>query len=80
MTLLCGKLDEFVYFLDDPEEIQQLKEGFHDLAQFPGAVGAIDGMHVRIQSPGGDDAVSFINRKAMQVSMFKRLWTRKAVF
>ncbi len=62
-TLLCQKLNEFVYFPDDPEEIQQIKEGFYDLAGFPGAVGAIDGTHVRIQSPGGDDAVSFFNRK-----------------
>ena len=36
---------------------------FYEKSGFPGVVGAIDCTHIRIQSPGGDDAELFRNRK-----------------
>ncbi|CAN7951495.1 unnamed protein product, partial [Ixodes pacificus] len=38
---------------------------FFALAQFPGVTGCIDCTHVRIKSPGGDDAEVFRNRKGV---------------
>ncbi|CAN7980919.1 unnamed protein product [Ixodes pacificus] len=36
---------------------------FYKIAKFPGVTGCIDCTHVRIKSPGGDDAEVFRNRK-----------------
>jgi len=44
-------------------EQAEVMRGFHDIAQFPGIIGAIDCTHVPVQSPGGDDAELFRNRK-----------------
>ncbi|KAG0438560.1 hypothetical protein HPB47_013292 [Ixodes persulcatus] len=38
---------------------------FFALAKFPGVTGCIDCTHVRIKSPGGDDAEVFRNRKGV---------------
>lgn len=44
-------------------ELMETKEKFFRIAGFPGVIGAIDGTHVPIQSPGGPDAELFRNRK-----------------
>lgn len=36
---------------------------FYEIAGFPGVIGAIDGSHIRISCPGGNDAELFRNRK-----------------
>ncbi|KAK4887449.1 hypothetical protein RN001_003720 [Aquatica leii] len=36
---------------------------FYDIAQFPCVMGAIDCTHIRLQSPGGNKAEHFCNRK-----------------
>ena len=36
---------------------------FYEKSDFPGVVGAIDCTHIRIQSPGGDNAELFRSRK-----------------
>ncbi|ENN83098.1 hypothetical protein YQE_00541, partial [Dendroctonus ponderosae] len=49
-----------------PENIatrQKAKENFYRVARFPLVIGAIDCTHVKIQSPGGEDAERFRNRK-----------------
>ncbi|XP_044765378.1 putative nuclease HARBI1 [Coccinella septempunctata] len=54
--------DQFIRFPDN-ERRKILKRQFYDIARFPHVAGAIDCTHVKIQSPGGDDAEIFRNRK-----------------
>lgn len=41
----------------------QISDDFFRIAGFPGVVGTIDCSHIRILSPGGNDAERFRNRK-----------------
>ncbi|KAJ3658697.1 hypothetical protein Zmor_010422 [Zophobas morio] len=43
--------------------MQQRHQDFFEIASFPRVSGAIDYTHIKIQSPGGDDADIFRNRK-----------------
>lgn len=43
--------------------LNSVKEEFYSIASFPDVIGAIDCTHVRIQSPGGENAERFRNRK-----------------
>ncbi|XP_031331955.1 putative nuclease HARBI1 [Photinus pyralis] len=45
------------------EEKAQTTRKFYNVSRFPKVIGAIDCTHVRIQSPGGDDAERYRNRK-----------------
>ncbi|KAJ3641886.1 hypothetical protein Zmor_028356 [Zophobas morio] len=45
------------------EEILTCRQQFFNIARFPRCIGAIDCSHVKIQSPGGDSAEIFRNRK-----------------
>ena len=45
------------------KEIQKVKAEFYKIRQFPNVIGCIDGSHVPIQSPGGENAEIFRNRK-----------------
>lgn len=45
------------------DEIPSVKSSFYAIRHFPGVIGAIDCTHVRIQSPGGNNAELFRNRK-----------------
>lgn len=42
----------------------QVNEDFFRIAQFPGAIGAVDCTHIPILSPGGNDAERFRNRRS----------------
>ncbi|KAG0425642.1 hypothetical protein HPB47_027195 [Ixodes persulcatus] len=42
---------------------RSVTHAFYKIAKFPGVTGCIDCTHVRIRSPGGDDAEVFSNRK-----------------
>ncbi|XP_069696889.1 putative nuclease HARBI1 isoform X1 [Periplaneta americana] len=44
-------------------DLQNVMDGFHQIDGFPGVIGTIDCTHIRIQSPGGDNAEHFRNRK-----------------
>ena len=44
-------------------EEARIRHDFHQIAGFPGVTGCIDCTHVCIQSPGGDNAELFRNRK-----------------
>lgn len=44
-------------------EMTAVAEGFYAICRFSRAIGAIDCMHVKIQSPGGDEAENYRNRK-----------------
>ncbi|XP_018569031.1 putative nuclease HARBI1 [Anoplophora glabripennis] len=43
--------------------IRATQQNFYDVANFPRVIGAVDGTHCRIISPGGDDPEVFRNRK-----------------
>nr|XP_054768617.1 putative nuclease HARBI1 [Lytechinus pictus] len=45
------------------EEVEATQRQFFQYCRFPGVIGAIDGTHVYIRSPGGDQAIYFLNRK-----------------
>lgn len=54
---------EEVVFPDTAAERAATMRDFHELANFPGVVGAIDCTHVAIQSPGGENGELYRNRK-----------------
>ncbi|XP_064624202.1 putative nuclease HARBI1 [Lineus longissimus] len=62
-SAICARRQQFIHFPTTPEERRTIAEGFYEIAQFPGVVGAIDGSHVAIVNPGGERAAHFINRK-----------------
>lgn len=45
------------------EEMLECSRAFYAKAKFPRTIGAIDCTHIRIQSPGGEQAETFRNRK-----------------
>lgn len=49
--------------MPSPREIIQEQEKFNNMFQFPRIIGVVDGTHIKISSPGGDDAEVFRNRK-----------------
>ncbi|KAH7955548.1 hypothetical protein HPB52_001244 [Rhipicephalus sanguineus] len=51
------------YDLPDVTQAGQVMEEFYRIANFPGVTGCIDCTHVKIKSPGGDDAEVFRCRK-----------------
>lgn len=59
---LCLIKQDFIKFPEDQEKIA-IQQGFYSIAAFPRVLLIIDGTHVRIQSPGGDQAEQFRNRK-----------------
>ncbi len=50
-------------FPTDGNELKQIQNGFYKVADLPGIFGAIDGTHVKIQAPSGDQEPHYINRK-----------------
>jgi hypothetical protein len=59
---LASKRNDFIY-MPTPDEVPVVRRGFFNLAQFPGVIGALDCTHVRIRSPGGNNAEVYRNRK-----------------
>jgi hypothetical protein len=57
--LLQGSLQ----FPVEGRQMNLVKSEFFKLAQLPSICGLIDGTHVYIKSPGGDDEPAFVNRK-----------------
>lgn len=45
------------------QEIQATQNKFYEVARFPRVLGVIEGSHIKIQSPGGNDGEIFRNRK-----------------
>ncbi|KAF0720277.1 putative nuclease HARBI1, partial [Aphis craccivora] len=60
---LAGLRPDFINFPTTDEEIRQVKQDFFNIAKFPSCIGAIDCTHIKIRSPGGNDAEIFRNRK-----------------
>lgn len=59
---ICTLRENYVY-LPEAEERPLVQQGFYSIASFPRATLALDCTHIRIQSPGGDQAEHFRNRK-----------------
>jgi len=47
---------QFVNFHNNENDIKKLKQDFYNIAKFPMVIGALDCTHVKIKSPGGDNA------------------------
>lgn len=63
---------QFIKMPDTPVEQERVKIEFYRIARFPNCIGSIDCTHIKIQSPGGDNAEIFRNRKtffSMNVQM-----------
>lgn len=61
---LARKRPEFVRMPETDQERQQCSASFFSIARFPRVIGAIDCTHVKIQSPGGEHAECYRNRKS----------------
>lgn len=53
----------FINFPSTEEEINHVRQEFYNIAKFPKCIGAIDCTHIRIKSPGGNQAEIYRNRK-----------------
>nr|XP_023652308.1 uncharacterized protein LOC111835835 [Paramormyrops kingsleyae] len=43
---------------------QRIKENFYAIADFPNVLGAVDGIHIRIQAPAEPTEADYVNRKS----------------
>ncbi|KAJ8980951.1 hypothetical protein NQ317_001214 [Molorchus minor] len=53
----------YIRMPETEEEIRKIRQGFYNIARSPRYIGAFDYTHVKIQSPGGDQAEIYRNRK-----------------
>ncbi|XP_064629226.1 putative nuclease HARBI1 [Lineus longissimus] len=60
---ISARKEVLIRFPTGAEERRVVMQGFHEIAELAGVICAIDGTHVAIVSPGGEDATRFINRK-----------------
>ena len=58
---LSRKRDMFIRWPSNQEK-ETVKNGFYDVASFPGVIGCMDCTHIRIQAPHLDEN-SYVNRK-----------------
>nr|CAI5842218.1 unnamed protein product [Callosobruchus analis] len=61
---IAGLRNRFIKMPSTPEDILCCQNNFHRLARFPRVIGCIDGTHVKIYSPGGEDGEVYRNRKS----------------
>lgn len=54
---------QFIRMPVSEEEIRQVSQTFFNIAKFPKCIGALDCTHIKILSPGGDNAEIYRNRK-----------------
>jgi len=54
---------QFIHFPRNENDIKKTKQDFYNIAKFPMVIGAMDCTHVKIRSPGGDNAEAYRNRK-----------------
>ncbi|XP_071042672.1 putative nuclease HARBI1 [Parasteatoda tepidariorum] len=61
--VIASLCKEFISLPKTREKCEEASQNFFDVAGFPGVLGAIDCSHVKILSPGGEDAERFWCRK-----------------
>jgi len=54
IATLCS---DFIHFPRNEDDIKSLKQDFYNIAKFSMVIGAMDCTHVKIKSPGGDNAM-----------------------
>ena len=54
---------QFIYMPRTAAETSRVKNEFYQVAGFSGVLGAIDGSHIPIIAPPGDDEKAYVNRK-----------------
>jgi hypothetical protein len=62
---LARKCPQVIKMPSNEEEVKEVISGFYDKARFPNCIGALDCTHVKIQSPGGNNAEYYRNRKGI---------------
>ncbi|KAM7309719.1 putative nuclease HARBI1 [Ixodes scapularis] len=63
--LIARHLFKKLVHFPDASQLNNVRREFFEIAGFPGVTGCIDCTHVRINSPGGDDAEVYRNRKGV---------------
>lgn len=64
MNIALARLrSRFIKIPCNPNEMSDLQNRFYLKAKFPRCIGAIDCTHIKISSPGGDNAENYRNRK-----------------
>lgn len=63
VTAICHLVHTHVHLPQTEEEQQEARSDFFNISHFPRVFGAIDCTHVKLQSPGGDNAEVYRNRK-----------------
>lgn len=61
-TAIALLRQQYVY-MPTPQQRPSVASRFHDIARFPRIIGAVDCTHVKINSPGGNRAELYRNRK-----------------
>ena len=62
IKVIASRRAQFIKFPPREEEFS-IRNDFYSLAGFPGVIGCIDCTHIAIQSPGGENAELYRNRK-----------------
>lgn len=60
---IAGLKKQFIKMSSNEADLNNIKEDFYQIARFPKCIGALDCSHIKIQSPGGNNAEIFRNRK-----------------
>lgn len=60
---LASLKPQYINMPSTDEEISEMRQSFYNIARFPRCIGALDCIHVKIQSPGDDQGKLFRNRK-----------------
>lgn len=61
--ILCSIAPDYIQFCPNEQEIRRNKQLFYQLKGFPNVLGLIDGTHVKIAPPLGDDEKLYVCRK-----------------
>lgn len=62
-SALLHHRNRFIYFPVTDNERQATQQQFYNIARLPRVIGALDCTHIKIVSPGGNNAENFRNRK-----------------
>ncbi|XP_045106151.1 putative nuclease HARBI1 isoform X1 [Portunus trituberculatus] len=61
-TAIASTAPRHIHF-PDHQEAHAIVNEFYRIAQLPGVIGCVDGIHIKIKSPGGDDPEQYRCRK-----------------